>query len=589
MEIYSQFRQIFSLLNSTQKRNAYKLAFFILTGMFLEMIGIGVVIPVITLISDKDIGKTYPFLVPYLSALGNPSHEQICIYAVTALVLVYIIRSVLINYVVKWESKFIFGLQEYFSNKLFRTYMHRPYSFHLMRNSAELIHNILTEVNILVFKVVNPAIKLVSEFILLCVISIFLLMVEPVGALSVMILLATTGYLIHRKTKDRISIWGKKRKFFEAEVSKDLHQGLGGVKDTIILGREENFINLFNENNKNRTYIGQNQNSLSQLPRTWIELIAVFSFAVIVWIIVLQGKPLNTIIPTLGLFAVATFRLMPSVNRFLVSIQSIRFGLPVVKFLKAEYDLLEVNLSNEKKTPHFTNEIFINKLSFTYPSSTNESLKGVSLRINSFESVGLIGESGSGKSTLVDCILGLFEPQNGQILVDGKNIQEDLRGWQKQIGYVSQSIYLCDDTLRKNIAFGIPANQINEEAVLRAIKMAQLDNFIKTLPLGLDTIVGERGVRLSGGQRQRIGIARALYNDPAILILDEATSALDIATENEVMKSVFDLAKQKTLIIIAHRLSTVANCQKIFHMKNGEIIEEGRPEDIITKLESSLN
>ncbi len=580
--------QVFSILSDGQKRKAARIILFVTFGMLLEAIGVGAIIPIIALISDPNLAGNYPALSGILNLLGNPDHATLCLYAISSLVFIYLFKSIYLSFSIKQESEFIFDLQENLSNKLFSKYMYQPYTFHLENNSSHLIHNILAEVNVFVFKVVSPMMKMISESFLLVLLSVLLLAVEPIGALSVLILLALAGFGIHKATRQRMGHWGKKRQYHEALVVQHLQQGLGGIKDTILLNQEENFIGEVSVHNSGRVNIGKKEVIYQQYPRLWIELIAVVGLGVIVWAMILQGKPLGMIVPTLGVFAAAAFRLMPSVNRFIVSFQSIKFGTPVVEVLFREFARDTLSLTKGARALDLKKEISIRNVTYKYPTASGEALKGVSLNIQAGESIGIIGESGSGKSTLVDCILGLLTPVAGNIEVDGRNIQNDLRSWQQQIGYVSQTIYLSDSSLRKNIAYGIPDAEIDDKAVHRALKMAQLDLFVASLPEGLETSVGERGVRLSGGQRQRIGIARALYHNPDILILDEATSSLDIATEKEVMKGVFAIKEQKTLIIIAHRLSTVAGCDRLYHMGKGLVLEEGVPSEILSRLELNM-
>lgn len=580
-----KFSHISAILSGEQKKRSLKIIALVTFGMFLEAVGVGIIIPVVAIISDVNIASNYPVLGSMLSWIGSPEHSVICIYAMLMLVGLYLFKSLFLSYSIRKESEYIFSLQEDLSSRLFSCYMYQPYSFHLENNSSKLIHNILAEVNVFVFKVVSPLMKMVSECFLLSVLSVLLLIVEPLGAISVLALLALGGWIIHRMTRHRMSHWGKKRQFHESQVVQHLQQGLGGIKDSILLNQEQNFIDEVSVHNAGRVSIGKKEIIYQQYPRLWIEFIAMLGLSVIVFAMIYQGKPVGTIMPTLGVFAAAAFRLMPSVNRFIVSFQSLKFGQPAIEVLFREFSRHQMIPSLGQNTEKFSKSIEVKNLSFKYPSASTLTLDGVSLRILAGESVGIVGESGSGKSTLADCILGLQTPDNGAIEVDGQNIQDKLRTWQRQIGYVSQSIYLTDSTLKKNIAFGIPDEEINGEAVKKAIQMAQLDKFVSTLPEGLETVVGERGVRLSGGQRQRIGIARALYHDPSILVLDEATSSLDIPTEREVMKSVYAIKGQKTLIIIAHRLSTISNCDRIYHMGNGKVLEEGRAADIISRIE----
>jgi ABC-type multidrug transport system fused ATPase/permease subunit len=357
-----------------------------------------------------------------------------------------------------------------------------------------------------------------------------------------------------------------------------LRQGLGGAKDVKLLGREATFLDAFQTHNVRSAQVNQYQAMTQMLPRLWLELLAVAGLATLVVAMLAQGREMTAVMPTLGLFAAAAFRLMPSVNRVLNSLQVLRYCMPVVDVLHEELKLAPPEPPTRSgKSPSLMSEIRLDDVEFTYPTGATPALSGVSLAVRKGESVGFVGPSGSGKSTLVDIVLGLLTPDTGTVLVDGADIQGDLRAWQDQIGYVPQSIYLTDDTLRRNVAFGLPDDAIDEAAVRRAIRAAQLEEFVASLPLGFDTLVGEQGVRLSGGQRQRIGIARALYHDPAVLVLDEATSALDTATEKGVIEAVTALHGRKTVLIVAHRLSTVAHCDRLFRLEQGRVVAETAP------------
>jgi ABC-type multidrug transport system fused ATPase/permease subunit len=297
----------------------------------------------------------------------------------------------------------------------------------------------------------------------------------------------------------------------------------------------------------------------------------------------LLGKDVSEIVPVLSLFGVAAFRLLPSANQLLLSIQTIRFAKPRLLSLYEDSKLVhQIDSSTDSSLP-FVEEIRIQDLSFTYDAVNEPALLDVNLVVRRGEAVGIIGSSGSGKSTLVDVLLGLLQPNSGQILVDNQNIQTNLRSWQNQIGYVPQTIFLTDDSLRRNIALGLPDNLVDEDAIVDALRAAQLQDFVAGLPDGLDTVVGERGVRLSGGQRQRIGIARALYNKPEVLVLDEATSSLDTETEHEVMKAVQALQGTKTVVIVAHRLSTVEYCDRLYRLENARVVDEGTFSEVMNR------
>ena len=538
-------------------------------GMVLETLGVGLVIPVIALIMDENLAKSYPRLQPALEFLGNPDQKTLIVGTMLSLVGIYLIKSVFLGFLAWRQSCFAFGLQASISQRLFSTYLRQPYIFHLQRNSATLINNATQEINLFTFGAILTGMGLLTESLVILGLVFLLLLVEPIGALVVAIILGGAGLSFFKFTKNKVASWGIARQKYDGLRLQHLQQGLGGAKDVKLLGREEDFLVQFKNHSEQSAHSGQRNTALAQLPRLWIELLAVIGLASIVIIMIEQGKSIDAIAPTLGLFTAAAFRLMPSVSRILGNIQSIRYGLATTNTLCSE---LKLNSSAPNASPAIFapwQEITLRELCFTYPSANTPALDHLSLAIQRGETIGFVGPSGSGKSTLVDVVLGLLTPSAGTISVGDSDIQKNLRGWQNQIGYVPQSIYLTDDSLRRNVAFGLSDNKIDNAAVARAIRSAQLEDFVGTLPAGLETVVGERGIRLSGGQRQRIGIARALYHDPSVLVLDEATSALDTATEQGVMEAITALHGTKTILIVAHRLSTVKHCDRVYRLEAG--------------------
>ena len=572
-------RKVWSLLTPGQQRTALVLLFLMFIGMALETLGIGLVIPALALLTRRDFVSNYPALQPALQALGNPSQQNLVIGGMLILVGVYLIKALFLAFLVWRQTRFAFGVQVQLSQRLFTVYLRQPYTFHLQRNSAQLIRNVINEVGLFTFNGILPGMMLLTESLVLLGLCSLLLVVEPLGALIAVSVLGTAAWGFHRLTRGRIARWGEARQHHEGLRIQHLQQGLGGAKDVKLLGRETDFLEQYRVHNAQSARVGRLQATLQQLPRLWLELLAVSGLAILVISMLAQGRALEAVLPTLGLFAAAAFRLMPSVNRVLGAVQSLRYGLPVIDTLHEELKLAapEPAAQNNNGVPAFQTEIRLTDIRYTYPSAATPALNGLSISIQKGEPVGFIGASGAGKSTLVDILLGLLTPDTGEVRVDDADIQAHLRNWQDQIGYVPQSIYLTDDTLRRNVAFGLPNEQIDDAAVQRAIQAAQLEEFVNSLPQGLETLVGERGIRLSGGQRQRVGIARALYHDPAVLVLDEATSSLDTATERGVMQAVRALHGTKTILIVAHRLSTVENCDRIYRLEQGRVVEAGVP------------
>lgn len=570
------------LLSKAQKRQLVVLVGLMIIGMFFEMAGLGVLIPALSLMLNSDIGKTYPVVQPYLEALGNPTQSQLVIWGMSFLVFVYLLKAVFLVFLSWRQARFTTELSSDLSRNLFLGYLRQPYTFHLQRNSAELLRNIQSEISLFT-SVSQSVINLSIEFSAIIGVAFMLIFVEPLGAIVVTSFLAVSALGFHRLTKNKLLNWGKRRQFHSGLLNQHLLQGLGGVKDVKLMGREDHFIKAYAEHNTANAKIQVKVTTLGLVPRVYLELLAVIGLAGLITLMMAQKKPLDLLLPTLGIFVAAAFRLIPSVNRIMNYVQQIRYSQPVIEVLFKEFSLIRnamVSNSNTSKL-NFNHELEVKDLRFQYSNTNMNALDKVSINIKKGESVGFIGSSGSGKTTLVDVILGLLTPDTGVILLDGQDIQKNMRGWQDQIGYVPQSIYLTDDTLRHNVAFGIPNDQINDVAIARAIKASQLDEFIQSLPNKLETYVGERGIRLSGGQRQRIGIARALYHDPSILVLDEATSSLDSATERSVMKAVSALQGSKTLLIVAHRLSTVEHCDRLYRLNQGKIVEVGTPLNIL--------
>lgn len=577
------FLKIWDLLSASQRRSALVLFNLMLVGMILETLGIGLVIPALALMTQENPAARYPAIGRVLAWMGNPGQQQVVVAGMILLVAVYVIKTVFLGFLAWWQARFVYGFQAGLSQQLFENYLRQPYTFHLQRNSAELIRNTIGQVAEITY-VLQVGLMLLTETLVLAGVCGLLISVEPFGATLVASVLLLAGWSFHRATRSRLLRWGEAHQHHEGLRIQHLQQGLGGVKELKLLGREKEFLDQYARHCQGSAEVSRHQVTLQALPRLWLELLAVAGLAALVFIMIWQGRGVENLLPTLGLFAAAAFRFMPSINRVLSSIQGIRYHLPVIHTLHSELRSLRIEPALTGGNRRDINrDIQLDRVSYRYPDAERPALTAVSLTIRCGTTVGFIGGSGAGKSTLVDVILGLLSPMEGVVRVDGTDIQENLRGWQDQIGYVPQTIYLTDDTLRGNIAFGVPAGQIDDIAVDRAIAAAQLKMFVADLPLGLDTMVGERGVRLSGGQRQRIGIARALYHDPAVLVLDEATSALDVATERDVMEAVRALHGEKTILIVAHRLSTVEHCDSLYRLEHGRIAESGEAALVLRK------
>lgn len=578
--------KFWQLLLPAERRRALVLVLLMLVGMLFETVGVGLVVPALALMSRADLALRYPAVAPLLQALGNPSQSQLVVFGMFTLAAVYLIKALFLSFLTWRQMRFVYALQADFSQRLFIAYLRQPYTFHIQRNSAQLIRNAIREVDILTQNGVLQSLTFITEALVIAGVVLLLLYVEPIGALLAFGALALFGWGFYRVMRTPTLQWGRDRQLHEGMRIQHLQQGLGGIKDVKVLGREQEFVAQFGVHARGAARVGGLQQTMTLLPRLGLEVVAVLILAVIVAVLIGQGRGVNELLPTLGLFAAAAFRVIPSANRLISAVQIIRNSLPSVDVLHEEIQGLQ-----HVRAPaagglqsRFAEALTFEDVEFAYPAEERTVVCGVTLRVAVGETVGIIGESGAGKSTLVDLLLGLLQPTRGAIRIDGVDIHADIRSWQDRLGYVPQTVYLTDDTLRRNIAFGIADAAIDDAAVWRAARLAQIDKFIRELPNGLHTKVGERGVRLSGGQLQRVGIARALYHDPDVLVLDEATSSLDTLTERGVMEAVRALHGEKTIVIVAHRLSTVEQCDRLLQMEQGRIVQTGKPAQLLAEL-----
>lgn len=582
------FRKFWHLLTARQKRSAIALLGIMLLGMILETFGVAFVMPAIGVMVSEDLPRSYPALAPWLALLGHPTQQELVVGGMLVFVAIIASKAIVLGFLAWKQARFSFGLQAALSERLFAGYLRQPWTFHLQRNSAQLIRNATREVAMCT-DVSLGMLALLTECLVVLGISVLLVVVEPVGALVVVATLGIAAWTLHRATRRKLLAWGKARQHHEGMRIQHLQQGLGGAKDVKLLGREAEFIQQYSVHNNGTARVSEYVSTVQQFPRLWLELLAAVGLACLVIVMIAQGRPLAALLPALGVFGVAAFRLMPSMSRIMGSLQSLRYSIPVIDTLHAELEALNATPERERgRALRFEHSLTLQDVSFRYPGANGFALTNVSLTIRRGVSAGIIGGSGAGKTTLVDLLLGLLAPASGHISVDGVDIRGNMRGWQNQIGYVPQAVFLTDDTLRRNVAFGLADADIDDAAIGRAIHAAQLDEFVSGLPERLESIVGERGVKLSGGQRQRIGIARALYHDPAVLVLDEATSSLDSTTEGGVMAAVNALQGNKTVVVVAHRLSTVERCDHVFRLDHGRIVEQGSF-DAVVRLASAVN
>jgi ABC-type multidrug transport system fused ATPase/permease subunit len=536
--------------------------------MVIETLSLGLILPLIGLLTNSDYQSKYPKVFDFF---GNPSDKTLLVAGSLVLVAIYAVKNIFLYFSASVQRKFINNSSARISQMVFKSYLAQPYEFHLTRNSATLIRN-AENANSVITGGLDPFLVLLTDGLVAIGLFVLLMLVEPVGTLCVLVVFGGAAIGFQALTRKRITEWGRLRKTHMKMVLKHLQQGLGGVKEIKVLGRENEFFIEHEHHLVKSMEINRKYALIQLLPRLWLEVLAIIGLAILVAVMAGTRDDVSSFLPTLGLFAATAFRILPSIGRIMASFQTIAYSSPLIRTVDEDLKISVVADATQNEELLFKREIKFENISFSYASAHRPSLQNVSLSILLGEAVGIVGPSGAGKSTLVDIFLGLLSTSEGIVSVDGEDIATGRRSWQDQVGYVPQSIYLVDDSLIRNIALGIPHDLIDHNAVLRALRAAQLEEFVSTLPLGLETIVGERGVRLSGGQRQRIGIARALYSNPQVLVLDEATSSLDTETERGVMDAVKALQGEKTVVIVAHRLSTVSYCSKIFSIEDARLV-----------------
>ena len=571
-------------LDKKQKKYSVFIFVMIFIAMFFESLSIGIMIPLISTLLNYNTGES---IFSKIFILGEHVGENLIYIVMITTIIIFIIKNLILTLNLWHQTKFLRQLQLELTNKLFRHYLKSDYIFFLQNNSGTLYRN-LTDIIGSFISYAKNQMTLISEIIILLGIVLILFYVDFLGTSLILISAGILSLTIYILTIKKISFFGKERNIIGAELNKHLLQGMSAAKDVKILDREEDLIHQVNKNLFKMTRLNHFIQFITGLPRFSFELLMVFTFSIIVFVMLGNKSEVFDIIQYLGVFVVASFRLIPGISRILSSYQVIKYIEPSVKILLSEYDFKKNSQNkkisiNKKNSPLiFNKEIKLKNISFSYSLRKEFSLSKISIDIKKGDFVGIIGQTGSGKSTLINLLIGLLEPNNGEVMVDDLNIKSNLSGWHKKIGYVPQSVYLIDDTIRKNIAFGLREENINDDLIKKAIEKANLKFFLSTLKDGAETVVGEKGIRISGGQQQRIGIARALYRDPEILILDEATSSLDQTTEKKIMESVNFLKKTKTLIVITHRLITVQNCDKIFMLDKGKVIKQGSPKEILS-------
>lgn len=570
------------LLDKKQKKTMAWLTVLMVIGAALQTAGVGMIMPVVSIVMDKEAMQKEGMLRDAYLLFGGGSETRFTVLVMLGLILVFIIKNTFLYFQQKATLAFVYTNQFRTSERMMKNYLRRGYEFYLNADTAVVQRSITSDVNNM-YALILALLTLMSDAIVFVFLVTFCFLQDPVMTVLIAGVLLLLLVLIKKVLKPILHKAGEDNQNYYSGLFKWISQTVQGIKEVKISCKEQYFVSEYVKCGKGYVDAVQKYSLYNQVPKLLIETICVICMIGYMMFMILTGVNSEDMLTTLTAFAAAALVLLPCVNRVNNQINNISYFEPffmgVSDNLQDEISGVKVDMSyatdTDEKLP-IEKQIDLKNIVYAYPNTEKLIFDNADLTIPVGASVGIVGTSGAGKSTVVDILLGLLEVKSGKILADGKDVKESYRAWLKNIGYIPQMIFMLDDTIRKNVAFGVPEDKIDEERLWEVLKEAQLDEFIKTLPEGLETGIGERGIRLSGGQRQRIGIARALYNNPEVLILDEATSALDNDTEAAIMESINRLHGKKTLIIIAHRLQTIEKCDMVYRVENGKaVIERG--------------
>lgn len=583
--------KLLALLTPHERKRAVLLLVLVLFMALMDVIGVASIMPFMAIVANPDIVDTNKFLyTAYVASwrIGVVTKEQF-LFATGVCALVVLLFSLAFKAFTVFVLARYSMMREYsISSRLIEGYLHQPYSWFLNRHSADIGKTILSEVGLVVGQGIAPMINLIAQSAVVIALVLLLSLVNPKLAFIVGVTLGLSYVFIFKISRRLIERIGYERLANNERRFTILSEAFGAYKQVKISSLEEVYVNRFSDVAKAHAWHQATAQAIGQIPRFAIEAVAFGGMLLLILFLMRDGVGLLSVLPVLALYAFAGYRLMPALQQIYVALTQLRFVGPSIDLLYADIAGLGPRCAKQSRgTIQLRNAIMLNNVTYRYPGAKAAALRGVNLVIPANSTVGIVGSTGSGKTTSVDLILGLLEAQGGSLEVDGQKIVEhNIRAWQRIIGYVPQQIYLADDTVTANIAFGVNPRDIDHQAIERAAKIANLHEFVcNDLPEGYATAVGENGVRLSGGQCQRIGIARALYHNPQVLILDEATSALDNLTEQAVMEAVSNLGSEITIILIAHRLSTVRKCDQIYLLAQGEVKAVGTYDQLATENE----
>lgn len=573
-------KKMLRLLDKKQKRTMFFLVFMMLIGAILEALGISVVVPIVQIVMDEQVLEKEGLVRTIYDFLGMQSQTGFTLVILGFMAVIFAVKNAYLFLQQKVLCHFIYTNQFSTSERMMKNYLKRDYEFFLSADTSVVQRTITSDVNNMYALVLN-FLQLIAEFIVFVIIAVVLIISDWQMTLVISGMLAVTLLAVNFLIKPVMRKSGKDNQDYYSMLFKLISQAVMGIKEIKVSTREQYFVDEYIKCGKGYVGAVQKYTLMTSLPRLLIETVCISGTVVYMMILIANGVPLAELVPTLTVFAAAVVRLMPCATRMNTYMNNIAYFEP---FLMGVSDNLQEEINhpglqngfegeNREKMP-VNHKITMEGITFAYPNTDKLIFDSADMEIPVGKAVGIVGTTGAGKSTVVDILLGVLKMQKGRVCADGVDINENYRGWLKNVGYIPQMIFMLDDTIRRNVAFGIKDEDIDEDRIWEVLREAQLDEFIKTLPEGLDTTIGERGIRLSGGQRQRIGIARSLYCDPELLIMDEATSALDNETEAAIIDSINHLHGKKTLVIIAHRLQTIENCDIIYRVSEGKVVRE---------------
>lgn len=575
----STIKQLKYLFDKKTKRRMVALFILILISSLLELLGITIILPIVNLAMDSGDFTDNSICNIIMRYVNVDTKEEILLFLIGVTIAIYLIKNAFICFIYYKQFRFAADIKMNLSTRLMAAYLKQPYKFFLNVNSADLMRSVSTDTDQL-YQLISNIFSVLSNGITALIIIIFLAASNPIMTLSIALIMGICLCIIVFGLQKVNRRNGRMCQYLAGQVLKHLRQAFEGIKEIKIMNSERYFIDTYGSTYKKSADLSVKNSLIATLPKYLIEVFAISAILVYLAFNIMFNSNYIELVPQLAVFCVAAFKLLPSVNALYASFN-------MIVYYKASIDLVYNDiktadeLENDFNMSFGTNEelpfksiIKVEKVTFRYPGTEKDVIVDANIEIPRGESVAFIGASGGGKTTTADIVLALLNPDKGKITVDDIDINNNIRGWKSKIGYIPQTIYLIDDTIRANIAFGINSEAIDDVKVWKSLEDAQLKDYIESLPKGLDTEVGERGVRLSGGQRQRIGIARALYRNPEILVFDEATSALDNETEKEVMKAIDGLHGTKTILMIAHRLSTIEKCNRVYKVENGTVTRE---------------